>query len=651
MNRPAEPPLRSGSLYSLLAAMVAVVAPHAQRMPLWISGFVLGLMLWRVALVWRGSRLPSRWLLVILAVVATTGVIGSYGPMLGRDASVALLAIMTGLKCLELRTLRDANVVTCLGYFLIITNFLYSQTMVTAAAMLLVLVWLTATSVTLQDRGRQLRPAQATRTAGVLVAHALPLMMALFVLFPRVQGPVFGFPQATSSGVSGLSDSMSPGDLSNLGLSDEVAFRVQFEVPPPRVAELYWRGPVLWDFDGRTWRVGDGGLAPTRYEALSDPVRYAVTLEPHHTRWLFAIDLPASLPPRARVTSDFQLLAARPVRVRERYEISSHLRYRLGLEERPEVLQRALELPAGFNPRARRLAADLRATAADDRQVVAAALGYFRNQLFFYTLVPPELGYHSVDEFLFQTRRGFCEHYASAFVFLMRAAGVPARVVTGYQGGEMNPLGDYLLVRQSEAHAWAEVWLRDAGWVRVDPTAAVSPARIEEGIAAAVPQSDPLPLTVRADFALFKRLRLTLDAATNSWNQWVLGYTPDRQRRLFTQVGMGTPSWGDLVVMMLVVSGVIVLGIAILTLRRLWATESDAVQRVYRAFARKLARRGFVREPAEGPLAFAQRVSQGAPELASAVEQVTQIYLGLRYGGVPLAHLKQLRALVRAFPR
>jgi transglutaminase-like putative cysteine protease len=642
--------VRTGSLYALLAALILVTAPHAQRLPVWVTGFVLALIGWRAAITWRAWRMPPRWLLVVLAVLVSGGVILSYGPMLGRDASVALLAVMMGLKCLELRTLRDAHVVICLGYFLIITNFLYSQTMLTAGVMLVVMTWLTATTVALQDRGRMLTAAQTVRLASILVAYAVPLMLALFVLFPRVQGPIFGVPQATSSGVTGLSDSMSPGDLSNLGLSDEVAFRVQFHSPAPKTSELYWRGPVLWDFDGRTWRLGDPAFA-TQFEIHSEPVRYTVTLEPHHERWLFAIDLPGSQPTASIITGDFQLLSPRPVRVRERYEIVSHLAYRLGLNEHQRTLERALRLPPGSNPRSVGLGREIRARSASDREAVENALQLFRTQLFFYTLVPPELGRHSVDEFLFETRRGFCEHYASAFVFLMRAAGVPARVVTGYQGGEMNPMGDYLLVRQSEAHAWAEVWLRGAGWVRVDPTAAVSPARIQEGLAAAVPRGEPLPLAMRTDFALFKRVRMTLDAVTNSWNQWVLGYTPDRQRRLFSRAGMGAPSWGDLVMLMVVVTGAVVAAIALVTLYRLRASEADPVQRIYLAFVRKLARRGLSRAAGEGPLDFSRRVAGSDPALAPAVERITQLYLALRYGAGTPQGVTQLRAMVRAFPR
>ena len=646
----AEPGLRTGSIYSLIAAVMVVAAAHALRLPLWVTGVVASLLLWRVWLAWQDARLPSRWVLILLAIVLSTGVISSYMPFLGRDASVALLAVMTGLKCLELRTLRDATVVICLGYFLIVTNFLYSQTISTALVMLAVLVWLTATMVSFQSRDQRVPAARALRTAGALVAQAAPLMVVLFVLFPRIEGPVFGFPQATSAGVSGLSDTMSPGDLANLGLSDEVAFRVRFDTPPRKPANLYWRGPVLWDFDGRSWSMGSP-LQPTAagVQPDSEPLRYQVTLEPHHMRWLFAVDLAGLAPPGAWLTADYQLLARRPVHLRLRYEMASHLTYRFGMDESPTLLRRALRLPSGFNPRTVELARKLRTQSATDIELVSNTLNLFRNQLFFYTLVPPLLGRHSVDEFLFDTRRGFCEHYASAFVFIMRAAGVPARVVTGYLGGEINPLGDYLIVRQSEAHAWAEVWLQGRGWIRVDPTAAVSPARIEVGVAAAVPQGEPLPNSVRGDFALLKRLRFAVDAVTNSWNQWVLGYTPERQSRLLKDVGIGAPTWQTLTILVMGVAGMVLLALAFFVLQRLRRPQPDPAQHAYHAFIRKLASIGLLREAGEGPLDFAHRVCDRKPKLAPQVRAITELYLRLRYGSGQTREVNQLVRLIRAF--
>ncbi|PWT73063.1 MAG: DUF3488 domain-containing protein, partial [Proteobacteria bacterium] len=573
-------------------------------------------------------------------------------PAFGRDASVALLALMLGLKVLELKTLRDAVVVSCLGFFLIITDFLYSQTIPTAGFTLFIMAWLIATLISCQDRAGSIGASRALRNAGTLMLQAAPLMVVMFLLFPRVQGPVFGFPVATSSGVTGLSDSMSPGSLSRLGLSDEVAFRVQFRSAPPPARKLYWRGPVLWDFDGRTWTmgpIGSAGSGVVRHASLSKAVDYTVTLEAHNMRWAFAIDLPVAAPRETALTSDYQLLFDRPVRNRVRYDAHSDVDYRYGADEKPAALARALKLPRGYDPRAVELAHRLRDTSEGDREMIERALDYFRTQPFFYTLEPPALGRNSIDEFLFDSRRGFCEHYASAFVFLMRAAGVPARVVTGYQGGELNPLGHYLIVRQSDAHAWTEVWLSDAGWVRVDPTGAVSPARIQVGISAAVPSGEPLPLAVRGNIEALRRLALTMDAVANAWNQWVLGYTPERQLKILESAGFSQASWQTLTVLLMVAAAIAVGVIAFIALRRLRRSTEDPVARVWRRFCRKLARLGTERSPAEGPLDFAQRAGREQPLLKAKIEAIAGLYLRLRYGKhADEKDLASLRRLVQA---
>jgi protein-glutamine gamma-glutamyltransferase len=646
-------PLRSSELYSVLGALVAVLVPHVERMPLWVSCAVGAILIWRGWLNWRAGAVPGKWLLIPLTVLGTAGIVLSYGPRLGRDAAVALLAIMLALKVLEVRALRDATVAVCLGFFLIITNFLYSQTIPTALYMVAVMAWLIAILVALQDRTRALIPAQTLRTALMLMLQAVPLTLALFLLFPRVQGPLFGFPQATSTGVSGLSDSMSPGSLSRLSLSDDVAFRVRFRSPAPPPQTLYWRGPVLWDFDGRTWTIGETGTTATggvHHNATTAAIQYTVTLEPHYTHWLFAIDLPTTAPPNSVLTNDYQLLATRPIRNRLRYDVSSHLGYSYGLDEQPGLLRRALRVPRGYNPKSLELGRQLRQQSSTEVDIVRNALGIFRSQPFFYTLVPPELGNDPVDEFLFVTRRGFCEHYASSFVFLMRAAGVPARVVIGYQGGEMNPLGDYMIVRQSEAHAWAEVWLKGEGWVRVDPTAAVSPARIQSGIAAALPAGEPLPVSVRGRWELLNRIHFTWDAMANFWNQWVLGYTPDRQTKLFTDSGFGTPTWQTLTGLLMSVTGAVVMLLALLVLRQLLLVRPDPAVRLWGAFCRKLAKRGIAIRPGEGPRDFARRAAAELPPLESRIRAIADLYVGVRYAGEGSngwAH--RLRHLVSSF--
>ena len=437
-------------------------------------------------------------------------------------------------------------------------------------------------------------------------------------------------PADAYSGMSGLSDSMTPGSISNLSLSGEIAFRARFEGEIPPKPQLYWRGPVLRLFDGRTWRSGiqqekvsPGGTA------TESTVRYTVTLEPHNKPWLFALEMPLAPPSGAIVSREYQVLSKTPVRSRLRYDMQSHIGFVPGADEAETVLRRHLDLP-GNNPRTRALAEQWRREAAQDEAVIRRMLDHFRMEQFFYTLTPPLLGENSIDQFLFETRRGFCEHYASAFVFAMRAAGIPARVVTGYQGGERNPVDGYLIVRQSDAHAWAEVWLEGKGWTRVDPTAAVAPNRIEAGLASAVPAGEPLPFLVRADLSWLKQLRFRWEAISNTWNQWVLGFDPQRQRELLSRLGMRQPDWKAMTAAMAVLCGLLLLGLTAWALHR--RARIDPVQRAWNRLSRRLARIGLARQAWEGPADYTQRVAQARPELSPALAAIAGLYIDLRYG-------------------
>jgi transglutaminase-like putative cysteine protease len=487
----------------------------------------------------------------------------------------------------------------------------------------------------LQQRPVAASQKLALRTAGVLLAQSVPLMVVLFLLFPRVQGPLWGMPKDAHTGLSGLSDTMTPGSMSNLILSDDIAFRAQFGSRRPPPEKLYWRGPVLSNFDGRTWTAGwareQGG---PHFQAENDPLEYEVTLEAHNKRWLFALDLPGRVPASAAATTDYQLLARAPVTGRMRYEMVSYLDYRAGLDEPAYVLRRALLLPARANPRTVEWGRKLRAQYADhadDKALIQAVLQRFRDDDYVYTLTPPLLHEHPVDEFLFDTRQGFCEHYSSAFAVIMRAAGIPARIVTGYQGGEVNPVGDYLIVRQADAHAWTEVWLRDEGWMRIDPTAAVSPARVQRGIAAAVDATSSLPLLVRTDFALLRRLHLGWDMIAHNWNRWVLGYNAERQRYVASRLGLGT-SWQSLALGLAGAAGAITLVVAIAMLRSRTRRARDPVERAYHRFCAVLARKGLPRAPHEGPLDYGTRIAGSRPQVAADAMAFVRLYSDLRYG-------------------
>ncbi len=634
--------LSVGRLSWLTIGLALVIAPHVGRLPTWVPALFALLCGWRLWRVRRGDdRPPHRAVIVVIALAALPAVYASVGSLTGREAGVALLAVLSGVKLLETRGLRDCYVLSYLGFFLAVTAFLFDQGIAIGAYMLAVVVVMTASLHALGfDAGHDPRMAVAThlRRAAVLVVQAVPLMLVLFVLFPRIPGPLWGLPEDAHGGVTGLSDDMSPGNISSLSQSDAVAFRVRFDGPAPDASRLYWRGPVLTHTDGRRWtRDPRPGFAlPGLQRPRGEPVDYEVTLEPHGGRWLFALDLPAMRAAGARLSAAIELRAPRDIDERMRYRMRSWLDYRLA-PDGPLHPAAALALPRDSHPRARALGLAWREQLGDPGAVVRRALAWFREQPFRYTLTPALLPGDAVDDFLFGTREGFCEHYAGAFVVLMRAAGIPARVVTGYQGGEMNPLGDYLLVRQRDAHAWTEVWLAGQGWVRVDPTSAVSPLRVERGIDAAIPRTvgpgglaiEPAPAVADA----LRRLRQTLDAVQAGWNAWVLGYGPERQREALARVGLDASSTGSLVLALTVaVAALLALLGAWMFVRR---GHRDPVHAAYLRFCARLARRGLARRAGEGPRDFARRVAARRPDLAPAVNAITERYVALRYAQRP----------------
>ncbi|WP_283743283.1 DUF3488 and transglutaminase-like domain-containing protein [Sideroxydans sp. CL21] len=635
-------------IYGLIACILLVSAPHAEHLPLWVSAICSALLAWRAYLTWSGNPLPPRWLLLVVTLACVLAIAATFRTLFGREVGVTLLILLASLKLLEIRAVRDVTVLIYLSCFVIITNFFYSQSIPTALFMLVTLLVIMATWVHLQTGTLAFKPR--LRVAGVLLLQAIPLSLIIFVLFPRVQGPLWGMPQDAYAS-SGLSDSMAPGSLSKLSLSDAVAFRVVFNGKEPSRDQMYWRGPVLWDFDGTSWKRGRN--ATLQRPVLTDattPVDYTVTLEAHNKPWLFVLDMPAKISIPADLAPDFQVLSRTPVNARTRYSATSLLSYRANLGEPPQQLQRALALPPGYNPQARKLAAEWRTRSDSDMALVQTALDYFNRNGFEYTLEPPLLGTNSVDDFMFTTKKGFCEHYAGSFVFLMRAAGLPARVVTGYQGGEYNDLGGYYVLHQYDAHAWAEVWLQDRGWVRIDPTAAISPARIQSGLNAALPDNATLPFFARTQSPFLLKLRFNLDALTNQWNQWVLGYNTERQFAFLTRLGMEDITWKKLAINML--SGVALLvGIfTLLMLRRLSVRQTDAVQALWLKACRKLEKAGLPRAPHEGAMDYATRIAAARPELTEEIYDLAARYASLRYGGeAEKDGLAAFRNAVRAF--
>ena len=653
-SRASFPPLPAA--HWLLAGIALVMAPHALHLPLWLSIATFAMIAWRWAAAWGRLPLPGKWPLVLLAVASAAGILLQYRTLLGRDAGVAMLTLMLALKLLEMRSYRDAMLTVFLGYFLVITNFFYTQSIPVAAYLMLVVGVLTFALIALNHPASAAQWRRPLKLSALLVVQAMPLMLVLFVLFPRVAGPLWGLPSDAFAGMTGLSDTMAPGSISRLVQSDAVAFRAEFTGPPPPAAQRYWRGPVLAQFDGRAWSPARGHDPEPEIETDGAPVRYAITLEPHNKNWIFALEVPdpLALPQDTRLAPDLQLLAKQPLQRRARYTLTSFPSHRIGKDAEAEVLRRALQLPARGNAQARGLARRLRAEAGSnpdgDADLVARVLRMFHEQPYAYTLTPPLLGNDGIDEFLFSTRRGFCEHYAGAFTFLMRAAGVPARVVTGYQGGEFNRLGNYFIVRQSDAHAWSEVWLRDRGWVRVDPTAAVAAERIENGIASALSIGEPLPFFVRTDMEWLRQMRMRWDTLNNQWNQWVLGYNEEKQIGLFSSLGFGIVSWRELAWGLVIGVGLLLGIFAALTLRPRRKPLADEVQALYLKFCAKLAKYGLIRLATEGPLDFALRVRSLRPELSAMVDRVTRQYIQLRYSAhATESALGQFKSEVKAF--
>lgn len=646
MTKPAIP-LHQHHVSWLCAAAAASFAPLAQWLPWWLTAIAALALVWRGFLLWRRIPLPPWWLINVLAVLGAIGVGLHYRTLLGKDPGVALLGLFLALKLFETRSVRDAYAVVFLGYFLVLAQFFYSQSISAAAIALVAVTLLTACLVVLNHAPT--RVGGALRLAGVMLLQAVPFMLVLFVLFPRLSGPLWGLPQDSGRSFSGLSDSMTIGSISQLSLSDAIAFRVRFlDRTPPREA-LYWRGPVLSELDGKTWRIARPAiLNQPPYTARGSAYSYEVTLEPHQQYWLFALELPGALPDNSMMGSDYQLFAKKPVRERMRYAVTSYPAARAGVDESQDVLRHALRLPRDGNPRARELGAELRAAHTGARTIAAAMLDRYRSEPFAYTLSPPLLGENDIDDFLFSTRRGFCEHFAASFVYVMRAAGVPARVVTGYQGGEPNPVDGYLEVRQMDAHAWAEIWVPHVGWQRVDPTAAIAPNRVEQNLAAALPAGDPVPFMVRGDYPLLRELRYRLDAVVNGWNQWVLGYDTRRQRDLLQYFGLAAPDWQSLGALLMVCFGVLMLGLTAWTLRQ-WQRAEPAL-RHWQQFQRKLARHGVKAQPWEGPRDFGKRAASMLPRHAKEIREIESLYETLRYRhDQSVDALRKFRRLISTF--
>lgn len=633
----------STSIIWLIVGLMLASSPHFLYQPIWVSFvFMLGIG-WRCMNIWFNWPLPSKrhWILRLIqfgiGTAAIMAVLLSYGTTIGRDAGVAFMVMMLGLKVTEIQTQRDYYITVFLGYFVVITNFFFTQNIPMAALMFLVVIFMTACLITLNDQQHLIKARRILKLSSQMLLQSIPIMLILFVLFPRIAGPLWGLPQDAHQGTTGMDNKMELGKISELILSDEVAFRVQFESDIPPSSHRYWRGPVLIHTDGSTWTELDWNqqspITP-QFKFSGTEYRYALTLEPHNEHWLFALDMPNTMPQdiNAHFSPDGQLRSDKPINQRMRYELSAQTQYAFN-DENAVLLEQSLYLPSNSHPKTKALAQQWRQQYPDDEAFIDNVIKHFNQQNFYYTLTPPLSQGDAIDHFLFNSRRGFCEHYAASFTVLMRAAGIPARVVTGYQGGEFNPVSGDLVIRQRDAHAWTEVWLQDLGWIRVDPTSAVSPDRIELGI------NQIMPIGMRSPFfvansdtliELWQSINHNWDAVNSMWNLWVLSYGPERQKELLSRLGMNNPDWQQMGIWLL---GLITLVFICLPLFLFYQRQHRApVDHIYQQFCNKLKRIELEKLDSEGPQDFAIRATQYLPNSAEAISAITALYIDLKYG-------------------
>ena len=659
-------PRETRDVFFLLGVIAWTVLPHLAHLPWWCGALAGVVLLWRALLALSNARLPSRWWIAAVLAVAMLLTISTYRTLLGKEAGVTMLVVLMVLKTLELRARRDALVVFFLGFFLVLTNFLYSQSMPVAAAML-VSVWglLTALVLAHMPVGQP-----SLRRAGGLAARAAligtPAMVLLFVLFPRI-GPLWGLPSDAMAS-TGLSGTLRLGEVAEIAIDENVALRLRFLGRAPAPESLYLRGPVLTRFDGLEWRRGDRALIPAApgntLRLRGEPVRYEMTLEPSRLPLLPLLEV---TPDRADAApqvpgwrfvqrTDLQWATDRPLTDRLRFEAAAWLRFEHGPTEWDPSLAAALELPLNYNPRTIAWAQQFRAAlpGADADALARSIMRHVRTANFVYTLTPgtygDNRGRHAIDEFWLDRRQGFCEHFATAFVVVMRAMNVPARVVTGYQGADPAPQDGYYLVRNSYAHAWAEYWQPGRGWVRADPTAAVAPERVVRS-RNLVPRPGVVAGTLHAvNPRLMDSLRRGWERLNNRWNQWVLNYSRTDQFELLERLGVHSPSWEDLAIAIVaLVCGASLAGAA-------WAwwdrRRQDPWQRLQSRVRDRLADIGVPAEPHEPPRALAVRVRAQLGEAGTGVAAALDALDRLRYGHEAIAKPDPAwwRAFVRALP-
>ncbi|MFT6791184.1 MAG: transglutaminase-like putative cysteine protease [Cellvibrionaceae bacterium] len=604
------------ALLGLLLAQMSAMLLHGSRLPLWLWLLVIIAFIWQIQIYRNQWAFPNKLLRSLLVCSSIILIVFYYRDWYALEPMTIMLILASVLKLLEVRYQRDALVVIYVGYLITACAFLFDQSIVISLAGLFTLGLLTACLFILQTRHHNFLSRQALYKVFILLLQALPIMLLILFIFPRV-GSLWSLPLQGKHALTGISDSMSPGDFSQLSRSRELAFRISFtgdRVPEPN--KRYWRGLVLTDFDGRRWQrqtnlsvnaaFSKEAEDRPQFAVLPDTTvyDYEVIMEASSNPWVYAMPLATVINQTHKRTDTNELILEEPVNQRIRYEVRSNLQF--SIAESQKNLQQALLLPEDFNPKSLTRAREWRQASSSEEDYIGRVLRFY-NERFYYTLSPPPLGTHSVDEFLFSTQRGFCEHFSSSFVVLMRAAGIPARVITGYQGGEWKATDNYLVVRQYDAHAWAEVWLSERGWIRIDPTAMVAPERIEQGLLESLSEEDQRLIDSGSlpSLAWVNHLVSRWGSVNYRWQRWVLSYNEQKQSELLKKLlGQVTPS--RVALLMIVPALAILLLMAFLTLR----TTSKPISRsakLYFLFVKILRKRGVNCDYSDTPLEIGKK--------------------------------------------
>jgi len=622
-------------LIFLLASIGLIAFPHINHIPKAVFAFFYLLLSWRFIGIWKQNWLPNKLIVFFLTVCGLALIYSQHHGVFGRDAGTRLFVTALALKLLEIKSERDLYLITYLAFIVAASQFLYEQSLLMSAYILFVCCVLLATLVCINS-GRP-QPGAALKTASIILVQAIPIAVVLFILFPRIEAPKWLLFNEKHQAKAGLSDSMEPGSISDLGMSDELVFRVKFTgaLPPP--VQRYWRGPVLSHTDGKKWtQVKDlqFGRSLDKPVFTGSPYQYTLLMEPQDKVWVFALEMPADYALPLNRNANYQLITSEKPDKRTEYKITSYLNYNTGTITRTEY-KVATQLPNQPSDKIKQLVKQLHGFDSSPDDFIKRLLNHFRREDFHYTLTPALMEENPIETFLFETRYGFCSHYAAAFVYLMRVANIPARVVTGYQGGELNKVGNFLEIRQADAHAWAEVWIENKGWVRFDPTAAIAPERIERNInidqlmPGGVISYMPTGAAAQAAFNWLKQTRQLWSNVDYNWQRWVINYDNRNQSRFLSSLGID-----DIKAMIYWMVGSIGLITALLSWLLLYQKHKaiDPELRIYNRFCRKIAKRGLLRGQCEGAKDFAERIKIKLPEQAANIDQITDLFIKLRYG-------------------